>query len=195
MKIKISSFIIDSDVVKGLKDYLGDNVLLETEEVKCCKVPGCTDGYYAKGYCQKHYRKWKNYGDALHESTVKDKGCLTEGCTGLHYAKGYCYNCYMKFRNPALNARKEKKEWKRIQAICSDSGHGLYHRYGGHGVTVCEEWESSFADFYKDMGSCPSAGAVIDCDSSVFNKDNCVWKSLEEFQEENMRRASARLRR
>ena len=162
MKIKVS-LTIDVEALQGLKN-LFPNTDIETEEAKCCKVPDCDFGHYALGYCQKHWRKFKTYGDPMYVSPLK-------------------------------NTKKEKKEWKRIQAICADRSHGLYHRYGGRGMVVCEEWIKSFSTFYKDMGSCPSSGAVIDCDSVVFDKESCVWKSLEEFREDDIKRASARFRR
>ena len=90
MKIEVS-FIIQGDFLPKLKTFLGDAITI-TEKQVGCSVDGCPDGHHAKGYCQKHYRKWKNYGDPLHETAIEDRGCITEGCMGLHYAKGYCYN-------------------------------------------------------------------------------------------------------
>lgn len=189
MKIEVN-FIIDSEDLLRLKSFLGDTITI-TEKQVGCSVEGCEFGHHAKGYCQPHYRKWKAYGDPLHETIIKDRGCLTEGCTGLHYAKGYCYNCYMNFRNPVLNTKYERKEWNRIKSICSDPSHGLYPRYGGRGVTVCDQWQS-FDAFYADMGAQPSAGAIVDGES--FEPGSCAWKTPEQFQEDNLKRASERMR-
>lgn len=28
-----------------------------------CKIPGCEEEIYARGWCEKHYRKWLKYGN------------------------------------------------------------------------------------------------------------------------------------
>jgi len=34
--------------------------------VKICSIDGCNEKHEAKGFCQKHYDKLKNYGNPLH---------------------------------------------------------------------------------------------------------------------------------
>jgi hypothetical protein len=36
--------------------------------VKICKVDGCNDKHYAKGYCSKHYSQWQRYGNILNRT-------------------------------------------------------------------------------------------------------------------------------
>ena len=33
-----------------------------------CKIDGCENKHHSLGYCQKHYRRFKKYGDPLHRS-------------------------------------------------------------------------------------------------------------------------------
>jgi len=35
-----------------------------------CTMPGCTLALLARGYCSKHYAKWRKYGDASHVVTA-----------------------------------------------------------------------------------------------------------------------------
>lgn len=36
----------------------------ETEKI--CSIKDCNNKLYSRGYCRKHYDKWRNYGDPLH---------------------------------------------------------------------------------------------------------------------------------
>lgn len=62
---------------------------------KACKVDGCNDKYYAKGYCSKHYQQIKRYGSISSDGRRKsNKTCSVEGCDGKHHAHGYCRRHY-----------------------------------------------------------------------------------------------------
>ncbi len=39
--------------------------------------------------------------------------------------------------------------WKNIKGRCYRETSTHYHRYGGRGITVCDEWRNSFENFYK----------------------------------------------
>jgi hypothetical protein len=55
-----------------------------------CKIENCNQPVKAKGYCRKHYRKWRHgeYGNARY------KTCVAEGCRKPRFAKGYCEDHY-----------------------------------------------------------------------------------------------------
>ena len=36
--------------------------------VKTCSIPECAGVHKARGYCQKHYRRWQRHGDANRET-------------------------------------------------------------------------------------------------------------------------------
>lgn len=66
--------------------------------------------------------------------------------------------------------------WREMRRRCGDPRATSYPRYGGRGVTVCEEW-ASFERFIADMGERPSLKHQIDrIDGSAgYGKDNCRW--------------------
>ena len=35
------------------------------EEMKVCSIEGCNNKILARGWCNKHYLRWKNNGDPL----------------------------------------------------------------------------------------------------------------------------------
>lgn len=45
--------------------------------------------------------------------------------------------------------RKIYMVWEQIKARCLNSNHKSYHRYGGRGITVCDEWTSSAKAFIE----------------------------------------------
>lgn len=63
------------------------------EKNTTCKVKGCKEGAKSKGYCDKHYKKWRLYGDPLHTN----KKCLYHGCNELQTFYGLCNTHYNEF--------------------------------------------------------------------------------------------------
>lgn len=63
-----------------------------------CVVNGCeSPGSGGKGYCPKHYYRWKTYGDPhklLRESSVNDGPCSIVGCTSPAHSRGWCHTHY-----------------------------------------------------------------------------------------------------
>lgn len=59
--------------------------------------------------------------------------------------------------------------------------HG-YDRYGGLGITVCQEWLDSFEKFLLDMGRPPSDDHTLDRKESDagYTPDNCRWATYKE---------------
>lgn len=57
-----------------------------------CKIEDCDRTVDSKGYCGRHYSKWRIYGNPLY---IKDKlnDCYTKNCMNPRYALGYCESC------------------------------------------------------------------------------------------------------
>jgi hypothetical protein len=73
--------------------------------------------------------------------------------------------------------------WRGIRKRCSKPKAAGYEYYGGKGVTVCAEWQSSFAAFKRDMG--PRKHTIDRIDNSMgYEPGNCRWATMKE-QERN----------
>lgn len=76
-----------------------------------CSIDGCEGKVLCKGYCQKHYYRFKKHGANI---TLVNKDNLPEtctypGCTHKHMAKGYCMTHYGRiWKNGTLELKYER---------------------------------------------------------------------------------------
>ncbi len=75
---------------------------------------------------------------------------------------------------------KAYRSWHTMLQRCTNPNNPAYHRYGGRGISVCEEWRD-FRNFYADMGN-PSPLLTLDRidNSAGYSKDNCRWATRSE---------------
>lgn len=59
-----------------------------------CTIDGCDKEVLARGWCSKHYWRWKRSGDPLVARKKLPTGtytvCTVEGCEKLHWSGGFC---------------------------------------------------------------------------------------------------------
>lgn len=85
--------------------------------------------------------------------------------------------------------------WRGMKERCSNPGHMNYPRYGGRGISVCEQWLNSFVSFrdwalengYRDDLTIDR----IDNDGN-YEPDNCWWRTLR--QQANNKRSDILLK-
>lgn len=82
----------------------------------------------------------------------------------------------------------EFKVWIGVVERCRTPSHTSYKNYGGRGIKVSPEWESSFPAFLRDMGPRPSPNHSIEriYNNGNYEKGNCCW-ILRSRQNDNKR--------
>jgi len=65
---------------------------------------------------------------------------------------------------------------------CTNPRHVGYKYYGARGITVCQQWQSSFTTFMQDMGPKPTPRHTLDRKDTDGNYEpkNCKWATYAE---------------
>lgn len=85
-----------------------------------------------------------------------------------------CFNSDSK-RTHGMSQSGTYFTWKSMIARCYNPKHGHFDRYGGRGITVCDEWKT-FDGFLESMGVRPE-GKTLDREHNDGNYEpgNCRW--------------------
>lgn len=98
-----------------------------------------------------------------------------------------CYNAERILKH-GMSRSSVYRIWIAMVQRCENPNANGYDRYGGAGVTVCEEWKD-FETFLKDMGHRPKGYSIDRIDNSKgYSKGNCRWATT--AQQNNNRRVN-----
>lgn len=104
-----------------------------------CKISGCEIAAYARGWCNKHYQRWRKHGDPLTLGVRKSRrppraACLVDACPTLASVKGYCHmHFHRQRRGLPMDAPAKKQRRRGTPALaCEVDGCHRLRRYQLH---------------------------------------------------------------
>lgn len=105
-------------------------------------------------------------GQHLRRGMVKSCGCLLKDLMTTH----------------GLSDTPEYNIWRHVKDRCRNNHNGNFKRYGGRGITMCDDWYFNFHNFYRDMGPRPGEGYSIERKDNEkgYYKENCKWATKTE---------------
>lgn len=125
--------------------------------------------------------------------TIQPSGTLREGCV----VSCGCYNREIRGKSSVthgLSSTHEYKRWSSMLRRCNCPNQPGYDRYGGIGVTVCDEWQGDggFINFIEHVGMMPDYEQDWTLERidprKNYEPDNVKWL-LNEFQPRNKKKS------
>lgn len=88
----------------------------------------------------------------------------------------------MKNEKHGMSYSAEYSCWRSIIKRCHNKNHDSFKYYGGRGVSVCDEWRSSFSAFFCHIGPRPSKRHSVDRidGSKNYEPGNVRWATPSE---------------
>jgi hypothetical protein len=112
-------------------------------------------------------------GKSLARGNTRSCGCLKrEQTTAMGKAQATHGHTVGHKPTPTFNS------WSSMRDRCRRATSSNYANYGGRGISVCDRWANSFANFLADMGERP-AGMTLDRIDPLGNYEpgNCQWST------------------
>ena len=110
---------------------------------------------------------------------------IIDGCSLRKGTSKQCVKCAHKITGKHNSTHKETETrlydiWCSMKRRCNNPTDNAYPRYGGRGITVCDEWNSSYENF-RDWANTNGYEAYLSIDRINNDGDycpsNCKWST------------------
>ena len=119
--------------MSSLKDLTGQRFGRLVVQKRYGRTPGGEASWICQCDCGKQFAV---VGSSLRKGTTRSCGCLRDEIVSKKQST------HRKTKTRLYNV------WTHILQRCYNPNHTAYKRYGGRGITVCDEWRYSFQTFH-----------------------------------------------
>jgi hypothetical protein len=110
--------------------------------------------------------------------TIMRAGLVLNGKGRAHCG---CKRDFGAHRKHGMRSSREYSSWQAMKARCLDPANKDYPRWGGAGITVCEDWIASFDAFYSHIGPRPEGTSIDRIDTEKgYCPGNVRWATPSE---------------
>ena len=115
-------------------------------------------------------------GTTLRRGTSASCGCTKNEAIRRAMTKHGQSAAVSKKGSTHRNGTRTYRAWISMKRRIKDKRPKSWSYYGGKGITVCNRWETSFENFFADMGQCPEGLTLDRIDSfGNYGPGNCRW--------------------
>jgi len=126
-----------------------------------CSVAECERKHASKGFCDKHYRRWKKAGDPTVTLRTPRGACSIEGCDQAHNARGYCPAHYQAWLR-ANGGRVSEAEKCSVDKCLKDRTHAEFCR--GHNYRFKKYGDPEYAPETPEAKVCTGCTKELSLD-------------------------------
>jgi hypothetical protein len=97
-----------------------------------CSIADCCSRVVARGYCGRHYQRFRKSGDPSLTLKPRDRTCSVGGCDEKHESLGYCVRHLSRFRRHGVPGPAEPMRRRRPDRVVSPRDGYVRVRMPGH---------------------------------------------------------------